>query len=153
MLTDCFFQDFATENSYSAYLQPDICGQGTYLSEVQTTFPTFVGEWSLQSRYNNTLEGREAIFNTQRYAWLEYVSGGAFWTAVSYATSPVDGEGIQRDYWSYIDLIHAGVIKPITDEDFCPENSRPVPVYGYGAYGDYGSNSPYGIYGSGGRGI
>jgi glucan 1,3-beta-glucosidase len=31
---------------------------------------------------------------------------------VSYATTPVDGEGTQRDYWSYIDLINQGVIKP-----------------------------------------
>jgi glucan 1,3-beta-glucosidase len=37
----------------------------------------------------------------------------AFWTAVSYATTPVDGEGTQREYWSYVDLINQGVIKSI----------------------------------------
>ena len=35
----------------------------------------------------------------------------AFWTAVSYATTAVDGEGTQREYWSYVDLIKQGVIK------------------------------------------
>ena len=39
------------------------------------------------------------------------LTAAAFWTAVSYATTLVDGEGTQRDYWSYIDLIKQGVIK------------------------------------------
>ena len=71
--------------------------------------------------YNNSLaiSERQLIFNTQRYAWSKYVSGGSFWTAVSYSTALVDGEGTQRDYWSYIDLIKAGVITKATTASYC----------------------------------
>jgi glucan 1,3-beta-glucosidase len=67
--------------------------------------------------FNNTLDvaTRQEVFNTQRYAWNKYAAGGSFWTAVSYSTAVVSGEGTQRDYWSYIDLINAGVIKPVAD--------------------------------------
>lgn len=69
--------------------------------------------------YNNTYADRETTFDTQRYAWQLNVAGGAFWTAVSYATAAVDGEGTQRDYWSYIDLINAGVITSQTTDSYC----------------------------------
>ncbi|KAF2625615.1 glycoside hydrolase family 5 protein [Macroventuria anomochaeta] len=103
---------FAAAGVYANYVNPAVCGQAQYIAN-QTKFPNFVGEWSLQTRYNNTFAGREEIFNTQRYAWNEYLSGGTFWTAVSYATSAVEGEGTQREYWSYVDLINQGVIKPV----------------------------------------
>jgi hypothetical protein len=39
---------------------------------------------------------------------------------VSYATAAVDGEGTQREYWSYVDLIKQGVIKPeVSGVDYC----------------------------------
>jgi hypothetical protein len=69
--------------------------------------------------YNNTLASRKSIFDTERYAFKEYNSGGAFWTAVSYSTALVDGEGTQREYWSYTDLINQGIITAMTDEEFC----------------------------------
>ena len=75
-------------------------------------------QWALQTLYNNTLAARKEIFDMQRYAWLEYLSGCNFWTTVSYSTALVDGEGTQRDYWSYTDLINAGVITNKTDEAF-----------------------------------
>ncbi|KAI4604016.1 hypothetical protein KJ359_000142 [Pestalotiopsis sp. 9143b] len=109
---------FAAAGTYSAWVNPAVCGQAEYIAE-ETTFPVFVGEWSLQVMYNNTLDGRKSIFDTQRYAWSKYVSGGSFWTAVSYSTAVVDGEGTQRDYWSYIDLINAGVITSATDSSYC----------------------------------
>jgi glucan 1,3-beta-glucosidase len=31
----------------------------------------------------------------------------------------VDGEGTQREYWSYIDLINQGVITKVTNESYC----------------------------------
>ncbi|CAN9390166.1 unnamed protein product [Alternaria alternata] len=85
----------------------------------ETKFPVFVGEWSLQAMYNNTLDTRKTIFDTQRYAWNKYLAGGAFWNGVSYATAKVDGEGTQREYWSYIDLINQGVITKVTNESYC----------------------------------
>ena len=93
---------FAAAGTYSEYVLPAVCGQTAYIADSETKFPTFVGEWSLQVMYNNTLAGRKTVFDTQRYAWEKYVAGGSFWTAVSYATTPVDGEGTQRDHWSYI---------------------------------------------------
>jgi hypothetical protein len=69
--------------------------------------------------YNNTLDTRKTIFDTQRYAWNKYLAGGAFWNGVSYATAKVDGEGTQREYWSYIDLINQGVITKVTNESYC----------------------------------
>ncbi|KAH6639526.1 glycoside hydrolase superfamily [Boeremia exigua] len=101
---------FAAAGVYANYLTPAVCGQAQFIA-TQTKFPNFVGEWSLQTRFNNKFDGREEVFNTQRYAWGEYLSGGTFWTAVSYATTAVDGEGTQREYWSYVDLIRQGVIK------------------------------------------
>ncbi|KAI9662862.1 MAG: hypothetical protein M1821_007909 [Bathelium mastoideum] len=110
---------FAAAGTYSEYVLPAVCGQAAYLQTSETTFPTFVGEWALQVMYNNTLTGRKTIFDTQRYAWSKYVSGGAFWTAVSYSTTLVDGDGIQRDYWSYIDLINANVATKATNQSYC----------------------------------
>jgi len=110
---------FAAAGTYSQYVLPAVCGQAAFLSTSETKFPTFVGEWSLQVMFNNTYAGRKDLFDTERYAWQKYVSGGAFWTAVSYSTAAVDGEGTQRDYWSYIDLINAGVITSQTNASYC----------------------------------
>ena len=110
---------FAAAGTYSEYVLPAVCGQAAYLASSETTFPTFVGEWSLQVMYNNTFSARKSVFDTQRYAWEKYVAGGSFWTAVSYATTLVDGQGTQRDYWSYIDLINAGVITKATNASYC----------------------------------
>jgi glucan 1,3-beta-glucosidase len=109
---------FAAAGTYSGYVNPAVCGQAAYVAQ-ETKFPVFIGEWSLQAMYNNTLEGRKTIFDTQRYAWNKFVSGGTFWTAVSYSTNLVDGEGTQREYWSYIDLINEGVITKATTESYC----------------------------------
>lgn len=97
---------FAAAGTYSAYVNPAVCGQAAYIAE-ETAFPVFIGEWSLQVMYNNTYADRKTIFDTQRYAWSKYVSGGAFWTAVSYSTALVDGEGTQRDYWSVSNRLSA----------------------------------------------
>lgn len=109
---------FAAAGTYSAYVNPAVCGQAAYIAE-ETEFPVFIGEWSLQSMYNNTFADRQGIFNTQRYAWSHYVAGGAFWTAVSYANGTVDGEGEVSDYWSYVKLIDAGVIETAANATYC----------------------------------
>ncbi|KAG5750679.1 hypothetical protein H9Q72_011224 [Fusarium xylarioides] len=120
LVIDSHVYYFAASGTYSQYVAPAVCGQAKYLAE-ETKFPVFVGEWSLQTTYNNTLSvpNRKTIFDTQRYAWQKYVAGGAFWTAVSYSNSPVDGQGTQRDYWSYVDLIRAGVITKATTKSYC----------------------------------
>lgn len=99
-------------------MNPAVCGQAAFIAE-ETKFPVFIGEWSLQVMYNNTLASRQDIFNTQRYAWSKYVAGGTFWTAVSYANGTVDGEGDVSDYWSYVKLIDAGVIQTAANATYC----------------------------------
>ncbi|KAL5357255.1 glycoside hydrolase superfamily [Aspergillus floccosus] len=106
---------FAAAGIYSQYVSNAICGQaeGTV---GDGKLPVFVGEWALQVLYNNSFAMREEIFNTQRYAWYEYLHGGTFWSIKHNSTAPVDGEGLQRDYWSYEGLIDEGVIKPWDDD-------------------------------------
>ncbi|KAF5642022.1 hypothetical protein F52700_3202 [Fusarium sp. NRRL 52700] len=120
LVIDSHVYYFAASGTFSQYVAPAVCGQAKYLAE-ETKFPVFVGEWSLQTMYNNTLSvpNRKTIFDTQRYAWQKYAAGGAFWTTVSYATKPVDGQGTQRDYWSYVDLVRAGVITKATNKSYC----------------------------------
>jgi aryl-phospho-beta-D-glucosidase BglC (GH1 family) len=109
---------YAAAGVYSGYAVPAICGQAS-AAPGDGKFPVFIGEWSLQTLYNNTYANREELFNTQRYAWSHYVQGGAFWGAVFKGTAAVDGEGTQRDYWDYTGLIDAGVINSPTNQTYC----------------------------------
>ncbi|PSK35074.1 hypothetical protein B9Z65_1657 [Elsinoe australis] len=118
LVMDSHVYYFAAAGAYANYVLPAVCGQAAYIAE-ETKFPVFIGEWALQTMYNNTLAGRKTVFDTQRYAWQKYVAGGAFWTAVSYSTAKVDGEGTQREYWSYGDLINQGVITAQTNSSYC----------------------------------
>ena len=111
---------------------PEItCGQA---ASAQTDFPVFVGEWSLEAIYNNTLEGRAALYQSQQYAYSQYLSGGAFWGYKSVVgefsgreyldstpiliypfhrtdtTTKIDGEGTKVDYWNWRALVEAGGI-------------------------------------------
>ncbi|KAF2111125.1 glycoside hydrolase superfamily [Lophiotrema nucula] len=106
LVIDSHVYYFAAAGTYSAYVKHAVCEQASYLAE-ETKFPVFVWECA-----------RKTIFDTQRYAWQKYVAGGSSWTAVSYSTARVDGEGTQRDYWSYIDLINAGIITKATNASY-----------------------------------
>ena len=97
LVIDSHVYYFAAAGSYFQYAAPAVCGQAAYIAQ-DTKFPVFIGEWALQTMYNNTLAGRKTLFDTQRFAWQKYVAGGTFWSAVSYSTATVDGEGTQRDY-------------------------------------------------------
>lgn len=44
-------------------------------------FNVFVGEFSLQALLNNTLDGRQAVYESQVRAFQQYLSGRTFWTA------------------------------------------------------------------------
>lgn len=43
---------FAAAGTYSNYILPAVCGQAAYLANLTTNFPTFIGEWSLQTLYS-----------------------------------------------------------------------------------------------------
>ncbi|GAM90450.1 hypothetical protein ANO11243_084940 [Dothideomycetidae sp. 11243] len=109
---------FAGSGVYSEYVAPAVCGQAATLAG-DNLFPVFVGEWSLQTTYNNTFTNRATIFDTQRYAWSKYVHGGTMWNIVHYGNATVSGQGEQQNYWSYIGLIEAGVITPATTASYC----------------------------------
>ncbi|CCG83821.1 protein of unknown function [Taphrina deformans PYCC 5710] len=114
MVIDTHIYYFAASGIYSQYVAPAICGQAA-TAAVGSNFPVFVGEWSLQTLYNNTYAGRKQIFQTQYYSWNKYLAGGSFWTYHMYGTDPVDGEGTQKDYWSLETAISLGFLKNITD--------------------------------------
>lgn len=62
---------------YSSLVGQITCGQA---SNAATTFPVFVGEFSLESFYANTLAGRQNSYQSQLWAYTKYLSGGAFWS-------------------------------------------------------------------------
>ncbi|GAA5893314.1 hypothetical protein JCM6882_008002 [Rhodosporidiobolus microsporus] len=101
---------FAASGVYATYTSQIACGQA---EAAAIDFPVFVGEWSLQSYYNNTLALRQEIFQTQQYAWQKYLAGGAFWNIRYEGTDLVSsGEGGTKDYWSFMNLINDGVTLP-----------------------------------------
>ncbi|KAF5989501.1 putative glucan 1,3-beta-glucosidase A [Fusarium bulbicola] len=69
---------FAASGTYSQYVAPAVCGQAKYLAE-ETKFPVFVGEWSLQTMYNNTL----SVPSRKRpYSILSAMPGRSMWLVV-----------------------------------------------------------------------
>lgn len=82
-------------------------------------FPIFIGEYSIQSRWNNTLAGRKTLFDTWRYVSTLHMQGNAFWGWKFTTSSKVDGEGMLKDYWSYEDMVDAGVVTADTTDSYC----------------------------------
>ncbi|KAK8905509.1 hypothetical protein QC760_006687 [Botrytis cinerea] len=119
LVIDSHIYFFAAAGIYSQYVSPAICGQAEYTAG-DSKFPVFIGEWSLQTLYNNTLAGRKVIHDTQVYAYQKYVSGSAFWNVkMINNTAAVDGEGITSDYWSWELLVDQGVITPTINGSYC----------------------------------
>ncbi|XRM40514.1 hypothetical protein ABZX51_003832 [Aspergillus tubingensis] len=82
-------------------------------------FPVFVGEWSIQAQYNNTLADREEALNTGLYAFAKYSRGSAYWTAKFSGNATVDGQGTQADYWNYMTWINNDMIHPDKASEVC----------------------------------
>ncbi|KAL2817853.1 glycoside hydrolase superfamily [Aspergillus granulosus] len=112
LVIDMHVYYFAASGVYSQWAKGAICGQASVISG-DGKFPVFVGEWALQTLYSNTFANRKNLFDTQRYAWSYYAQGGTFWNFKHNSSAVVDGEGTQRDYWSYERLIDAGVATPV----------------------------------------
>ncbi|KAJ5935982.1 hypothetical protein N7454_005280 [Penicillium verhagenii] len=119
LVIDMHVYYFAASGVYSQWADGAICGQASVLGG-DGKFPVFVGEWALQTLYSNTYANRKDLFNTQRYAWSYYVQGGSFWNIKHNSSVAVDGQGTQKDYWSYELLIDAGVItKAVSNATYC----------------------------------
>nr|BAG70961.1 endo-beta-1,3-glucanase [Penicillium multicolor] len=74
-------------------------------------FPTFVGEWSIQTQIANNFASRAKILETGLAAWKKYTRGSAYWTTKFTGNATVDGEGTQADYWNYETFINLGYTK------------------------------------------
>lgn len=109
---------FSLSDTYSKYVTYSICGSNGYYAG-DGKFPVFIGEFSDEIEYNNTLADRKINFDTQRYAFAYYTSGSAFWSARQLGIQEVSGEGHRTDYWSYLGLIDAGVITNATTDSYC----------------------------------
>ncbi|KAJ5476714.1 hypothetical protein N7475_002443 [Penicillium sp. IBT 31633x] len=83
-------------------------------------FPVFVGEWSIQAAYNNSLALREQNLNVGLYAFYEYAQGASYWTWKFSGNATVDGQGTQADYWNYEAFVDEGWIHPsASDLEHC----------------------------------
>ncbi|KAL4930104.1 glycoside hydrolase superfamily [Aspergillus undulatus] len=70
--------------------------------------PVFIGEWSIQTAYNNSLELRESNVKAGLGIWEEFMQGSAYWAARFEGNDTVDGEGRKRDYWSFGRFVELG---------------------------------------------
>jgi len=118
LVIDSHVYYFAASGIYGQYVTPAICGQAQFTAG-DGKFPVFVGEFSLQTLYNNTFANRKTIYDTQKYAWSKYMAGGAFWEIKLNNTAAVDGEGTQPNYWSFEGLIDAGVVTSTLNSSYC----------------------------------
>ncbi|KAK4499741.1 hypothetical protein PRZ48_007927 [Zasmidium cellare] len=110
LVIDSHIYFFAAAGIYSQYVAPAICGQAQYVGKGDGKFPVFIGEWSLQSNYNNSLAYRKTLYDTQVWAYQKYASGSAFWNyKMLNDRDTVDGEGKLQDYWSWSELADAGI--------------------------------------------
>ncbi|KAL1596555.1 hypothetical protein SLS60_009203 [Paraconiothyrium brasiliense] len=109
---------FAGRPTDSATVTADICSDAK-ASAGDGKFPVFVGEWSIQTATNNRFANREKNLNTGLYAFGKYTQGSAYWTAKFFGNVPVEGEGVQGDYWNYERFIELGIINPAEGQRYC----------------------------------
>lgn len=109
---------FAGRPTDSNTVQNDICSDAK-LSTGDGKFPTFVGEWAIQTASNNSFGNRAKNLNTGLYAFGKYTHGSAYWTAKYAGTAPVDGQGVQADYWSFSNFIDLGIVNSTSGAAYC----------------------------------
>jgi glucan 1,3-beta-glucosidase len=104
----------------SAHLiAPSVCKQTTLLKG-SGKFPVFVGSYGIQAQAGNTLAGRKTIYNTQKYAYAQNLSGGCFSHAkVPSSSIAVAGEGSASDYNSFQSLMSANIATKNTESCYC----------------------------------
>lgn len=109
----------ASSNLSAHLIAPSVCKQ-TSLLKGNGKFPVFVGSYGIQAQEGNTLAGRKTIYNTQKYAYAQNLSGGCFSHAKAYSNSvAVSGEGCASDYNSFQNLMTANVATKNTDSCYC----------------------------------
>lgn len=72
------------------------------------SIPVFVGEWAIQTAYNNSFALRERNVKAGLAIWEQYTQGSAYWSARFEGNDTVNGEGTKKDYWSFGRFIDLG---------------------------------------------
>ncbi|KAF2010388.1 glycoside hydrolase family 5 protein [Aaosphaeria arxii CBS 175.79] len=76
-------------------------------------FPVVIGEWSIETEFDNRLGDRKKLYEAGRDAFNEHTQGNIYWSGRVDSDAKVHGEGTKRDYWSFIDMITDGVVTPM----------------------------------------
>ncbi|KAL4788824.1 putative cellulase [Aspergillus venezuelensis] len=109
---------FAGRGATSENITSYICSDAE-ASPGDGEIPVFIGEWSVQAEFDNTLAGRGRALNTGLYAFAAHTRGSAYWTAKFFGNNTVDGEGTQADYWNYLAFADQGMINPSEAMEEC----------------------------------
>ncbi|KAL4996218.1 putative cellulase [Aspergillus recurvatus] len=109
---------FAGRSATSENITSYICSDAEE-SPGDGKFPVFIGEWSVQAEFNNTLAGRKRALNTGLYAFAAHTRGSSYWTAKFLGNATVDGEGTQADYWNYLAFAEQGMINRSVGKNEC----------------------------------
>lgn len=109
---------FAGRPVSSSNVTSYICADAK-LSAGDGKFPTFVGEWSIQTLLDNKLSKREDIFDTAVSAFNRYTRGNAYWTAKFVGNGSVNGAGTQKDYWNLETFYKLGFLPYNTPKNCC----------------------------------
>jgi aryl-phospho-beta-D-glucosidase BglC (GH1 family) len=74
-------------------------------------FPTFVGEWAIETGGENELGLRKKNLQAGLSAWAQYTRGSSYWTAKFLSNATIVGEGVKQDYWNFEGYIADGFLK------------------------------------------
>jgi aryl-phospho-beta-D-glucosidase BglC (GH1 family) len=85
-------------------------GQELAASDGARKFPTFVGEWAIQTSANNTYASRRGIFKHGLATWARYTRGSAYWNVKYSGNGEVEGEGTQAEYWDFQQFMDSGYL-------------------------------------------
>ncbi|KAI0155954.1 endo-beta-1,3-glucanase [Pestalotiopsis sp. NC0098] len=85
-----------------------ILGDAEASQDTSGKFPSYTGEWSIQTLYNNSFAERQRVFDFGLSAFEKFTQGSSYWTAKCTGNDTVDGEGTRADYWSYETFIDLG---------------------------------------------
>lgn len=106
-------------NATSVNLPGFIC-RDAKASKGDGKFPTFVGEWAIETGGNNSLALREKNVRVGLDAFGRFTRGSSYWTAKFWSNDTVAGEGVKGDYWNYKGFIEDGGLQGGVDkQDYC----------------------------------
>ena len=74
-------------------------------------FPTFVGEWAMETGGENVLGMRKKNLHAGLSAWAQYTRGSSYWTAKFLSNATIAGDGVKQDYWNFEEFIADGMLK------------------------------------------